>query len=146
MERHAPIDERLAEIELFRGLPTRTLRDVMASATPVELAPGAVITKEGRPGSQFLVLLEGVVAVSACERVVATRGAGDFLGEISLLGARVQSATALATTPVAAAVFSKPDFWSMLGAAPQVGEVLRATMATRLVELATEPQGPAPVM
>jgi len=135
MERHGTVDEQLAEAELFRGLSARKLRAVSSLMTRVELAPGAVITKEGRPGSQFLVVLDGLVAIGACDRVIATRGPGDFLGEISLLGARVQTATALATTPITVAVFGKPDFWSMLGEVPATGEMLRAVMAERLAEV-----------
>ena len=139
MERHGTIDEQLADAELFRGLSTRKLRTISSLMTRVDLASGTVITKEGRPGSQFLVLLDGVVAIGACDRVLATRGPGDFLGEISLLGARVQTATALATTPVTAAVFSKPDFWSLLGEVPAAGEVLRSAMSERLAEVAAVP-------
>ena len=139
MERHGTIDEQLADAELFRGLSTRKLRTISSLMTRVDLASGTVITKEGRPGSQFLVLLDGVVAIGACDRVIATRGPGDFLGEISLLGARVQTATALATTPVTAAVFSKPDFWSLLGEVPAAGEVLRSAMSERLAEVAAMP-------
>ena len=139
MERHGTIDEQLADAELFRGLSTRKLRTISSLMTRVDLASGTVITKEGRPGSQFLVLLDGVVAIGACDRVIATRGPGDFLGEISLLGARVQTATALATTPVTAAVFSKPDFWSLLGEVPAAGEVLRSAMSERLAEVAAVP-------
>jgi len=141
MERHGTIDEQLADAELFHGLSPRQLRTISSLMTRVDLTSGTVITKEGRPGSQFLVLLEGVVAIGACDRVIATRGPGDFLGEISLLGARVQTATALATTPVTAAVFSKSDFWSMLGEIPETGDILRTTMYERLAEVAARPHG-----
>ena len=135
MERHGTIDEQLAETELFRGLSARKLRTISSLMTRVDLVSGTVITKEGRPGSQFLVLLDGVVAIGACDRVIASRGPGDFLGEISLLGARVQTATALTTTPTTVAVFSKPDFWSMLSEVPAAGDVLRAAMTERLAEM-----------
>jgi CRP-like cAMP-binding protein len=135
MERHGRIDEQLAQVGLFHGLKAQQLSAITSLTTQVELVPGTVLTREGRPGSQFVILLEGAVAVSACNRVIATRGPGDFLGEISLLGACVRTATALATTRVLASVVSKPDFWSMLGEAPSVGDVLRATMAERLADV-----------
>ena len=122
-------------MELLRGLSSHKLRAITSLTTRLDLEPGAVITREGRAGSQLVLLHEGTVAVSTCGRVIATRGPGEFLGEISLLGACVQTATALATTPVAMSVVSKPDFWSMLGEAPSVAEVLRATMAERLADV-----------
>ena len=138
MQRHGTIDQQLADVELFRGLPTKKLRAITSLTTRVDLPPGAVLTREGRPGAQFVILLEGTAAVSTCDRVIAMRGPGDFLGEISLLGARVQTATALTTTPVVAAVVSKPDFWSLLGEAPTVAESLRAAMTDRLSEIRTQ--------
>lgn len=139
MERQGFVDERLAETALFEGLPTRTLRAVSSLTTTIDLAPGIVVTKEGRPGSQFVILLDGSVAVSACDRVVATRGAGDFVGEISLLGGCPQTATVFTTTPTTVAVVSKPDFWSMLGEVPNMVDVLRATMLDRLGEIHDAP-------
>jgi CRP-like cAMP-binding protein len=136
MHRSGTIDEELAAMKLFRGLPVKRLRTISALTTRVELQPGRVLTKEGRPGSQFVIVVQGSVAVSAHDHVIATRGPGDFLGEISLLGARAQTATALTTTPVVASVVSKRDFWSLLYEAPAVESVLRATMAERLLEVA----------
>jgi hypothetical protein len=41
-------------------------------------------------------------------------------------------------------VFSKPDFWSLLGAVPRVDGALRAAMAERLWEVAALPQAVLP--
>ena len=135
MQRHRSIDEQLADVGLLRGLPAKKLRTITSLTTRVELPAGRMLTREGRPGAQFMILLEGTAAVSSCDRVIAVRGPGDFLGEISLLGARLQTATALTTTPVVAAVMSKADFWSMLGEAPTIAETLQTTMAKRLGEV-----------
>jgi len=135
MQRHGSIDEQLADVGLLRGLPAKKLRTITSLTTRVELPAGRMLTREGRPGAQFMILLEGTAAVSSCDRVIAVRGPGDFLGEISLLGARLQTATALTTTPVVAAVMSKADFWSMLGEAPTIAETLQTTMAKRLGEV-----------
>jgi CRP-like cAMP-binding protein len=135
MERHGFIDERLADTSLFHGLTKHQLRTVTSLTTCMDLEPGAVITKEGHPGAQFVLVLDGSVAVSTRDRVVTTRGAGEFLGEISLLTGCMQTATALSTTRVGVAVVSKPDFWSLLGGLPAVGDELRSTMLDRLAEL-----------
>jgi CRP-like cAMP-binding protein len=139
MDGHGRVDERVAAVSLFRGIRKKQLREISHLTTPIELAPGSVLTREGHPGAQFMILLEGTVAVSARDRVIAMRGPGDFLGEISLLGRRPQTATALATTPVVVAVASRAEFWSMLEAAPKIGDTLRATMTERLAEMHFEP-------
>jgi CRP/FNR family transcriptional regulator, cyclic AMP receptor protein len=138
MDRHVYIDERLAETELFRGLPAKKLRAVTSLTTRVDRPVGSLITREGRRGAEFVILLDGTVAVSTCDRVIANRGAGDFLGEISLLASCTQTATALVTSPVVAAVVSKPDFWSLVHEVPRVGDILQATMVERLANV---PQG-----
>lgn len=134
MRRHGYIDEQLADVDLFRGLGKPSLRAVTALTTRVDRGVGSVLTEQGRPGTELIVLLNGTVAVHMCDREVATRGPGEFLGEISLLRTGVQTATARVTTPVVAAVVSKPDFWSLLSAVPGMTDVLHATMARRLDE------------
>jgi CRP-like cAMP-binding protein len=142
MNRHGRIDEQVAAAELFQGLRTSELRTVTQLTTRIELPPGSMLTREGQIGAQFIVLLEGAVAVSACDRVIAMRGPGDFLGEISLLGGRRQTATALATTPVLVAVASKPEFWGIVAVAPSIADRLRATTAERLAEMEFSPPEP----
>lgn len=146
MDRNVRVDEQVATAELFRGLKTNELRAVSALTTRIALAPGSVLTREGQPGTQFMIMLEGTVAVSACDRVIAMRGPGDVLGEISLLGARPQTATALATTPVVVLVASRGEFWSLLSITPSIGDRLRSIVAERLAEMAFVPPEPARVV
>jgi CRP-like cAMP-binding protein len=95
MKRHGTFEGRLAEVELFRGQTDRTMRDIERLFTPVTLPPGTVVTREGRAPSQFVVVVEGSLVVSAGDRFITTRGPGDHLGEISLLSRRLQTATTL---------------------------------------------------
>ena len=88
-------------------------------------------------------MLEGTVEVRAGGQVLATRGPGDFLGEISLLGAQLRTATVVATTPVVFDVLSKTEFWTLLDELPELAEQLRAAMNERLAVVA--PDRPDPV-
>jgi CRP-like cAMP-binding protein len=137
MKRHGTFEGQLAEVELFRGQPASTMRDIARLFTPVTLAPGTVVTREGRAPSQFVVVVEGSLVVSAGDCFITTRGPGDHLGEISLLGRRLQTATTLTTTPVHAYVASKSDFAELLVTAPAVEQTLRSSMSHRLAELRT---------
>ena len=89
-------------------------------------------------GTEFIVVLDGDVEVRDGDRVVATRGPGDHLGEIALLGMRRQTATAVATSPVEVAVMSTGDFLCLLGEAPELVPEFRITMTRRLLELARD--------
>lgn len=125
------IDEHLARTDLCRGLTATQRREVADHATWMEMPAGIVLTREGRAGSEFMIVLEGSVEIRVAGVQVATRGPGEVLGEISLLEACTRTATAVATTPVTVGVLSKRDFWNLLGGVPAVQAMLMATAATR---------------
>ena len=124
MDRHVRIDEHLAAVPLFEGLSKKRLRQI-----------SGLMTREGQQGSEFFVVLEGEVEVREGDRVVATRGPGEYVGEIALLDRRPRTATVVATTPVSIEVLSRREFVSLLAEAPEVSEQIMATMAQRLADL-----------
>jgi len=82
-----------------------------------------------------IAVVEGEVEVRQGDRVVATRGPGEYVGEIALLDKRPRTATVLATTPVSVEVLSRREFMSLLALAPELSEQIMATMAQRLADL-----------
>jgi CRP-like cAMP-binding protein len=131
------IDEHQAQMPLFRGISKHQLRKIASFGSEVSGRRGMVLTHEGRPGSEFFMVYEGTVEVLAGGRLVATRGTGDYLGEIALLGARFRTATAVATTPVVVKVLSRREFSSLLAEVPELTDQLRAGIDDRLGELRT---------
>jgi CRP/FNR family cyclic AMP-dependent transcriptional regulator len=134
MDRHAWIDERLATVPLFEGLSKKQLRRISVLMTPLDLPAGKVLTREGQPGYEFVIVLEGEVEVRQGDRVVATRGPGEYVGEIALLDKRPRTATVVATTPVSVEVLSRREFMSLLAEAPELSEQILETMAQRLAD------------
>ncbi len=63
-----------------------------------EYPPGSVIFREGETGDEMYVVQAGEVRISKRvangERVLATLGPGEFLGEMAILNARPRTATA----------------------------------------------------
>jgi CRP/FNR family transcriptional regulator, cyclic AMP receptor protein len=135
MDRHAYIDERLAEIPLFAGLGKKDLRRISGLATRLEEPAGKVLTKEGQQGYEFIIVLEGEVEVRQGGQVIAKRGAGDYFGEIALLDNRPRTATVVATTPVVIEVIERREFLGLVAEVPEIGQAIMATMAQRLSEL-----------
>ena len=84
MDRHDRIEQRLAEVPLFAGLSKKELRTIAHLATYLEEPEGTVLTAEGESGNEFIIVLEGEVEVQQGGEVIATRGAGDYFGEIAL--------------------------------------------------------------
>lgn len=92
-----------AESELERQLSAVVMR---GSAPPEirRLPTGAVVTRQGDPGDEVYLLLDGVLAVEVDGRRLGELGPGAVLGERALLEGGVRTSTVVATTPVRLAV------------------------------------------
>jgi CRP-like cAMP-binding protein len=70
---------------------------------------------------------------------VATLGAGDFVGEISLLEPTPRTATVTAKTPLRLFVLTPKDFRRMLDENPSVERKVLRALARRVLELSRDP-------
>ena len=135
MDRHDRIEQRLAEVPLFAGLSKKELRTIAHLATYLEEPEGTILTAEGESGNEFIIVLGGEVEVRQGGEVIATRGAGDYFGEIALLDHRPRTATIVAKTPVEIEVIGRQEFTGMLAEVPELAGKIMATMAQRLADL-----------
>ena len=117
-------------VSVARGTSLR----VSFPAKPEEPA-GAVLTSEGESGNEFIIVLEGAVEVQQGGEVIATRGAGDYFGEIALMDDRPRTATIVAKTAVEIEVIGRQEFTGMLAEVPELAGKIMATMAERLADL-----------
>jgi CRP/FNR family transcriptional regulator, cyclic AMP receptor protein len=127
-------DELIAQVPLFAGLSKKELKQISSLATRLDLPAGKELTHQGKTGQEFLVVLKGDVDVVIDGKVVATRGAGDFFGEIALLQDRPRTATVVAKTPVSLDVIGRGEFKTLIADHPAIAEQLLATVAQRLDE------------
>jgi voltage-gated potassium channel len=125
--------EQIARVPLFARCSKAELARVAALADEVELPEGALLAREGRPGLEFFVLLDGTVAVTRAGKRVASLGPGDFFGEIALVHGSPRTATVTATAPVRVLAVSYRDFSSLLGTSPQIQAKILKALAERLV-------------
>jgi CRP/FNR family transcriptional regulator, cyclic AMP receptor protein len=128
-------DELLAQVPLFKDLSKKHLQKVSSLATRIDGEPGKVLTTEGEIGREFIIVLEGEVEVRRGDEVLATRGAGDYIGEIALIDHRPRTATVVAKTPVTLEVIDTRAFNTLLGDEPEIAEKIQATAKERLAEL-----------
>ena len=68
---------------------------------------GAALTRQGEPGDELYLVLDGVLSVDVDGRVLAQVGPGAVLGERALLEGGVRTSTLTAVTPVRVAVAAK---------------------------------------
>ncbi|WP_433332101.1 cyclic nucleotide-binding domain-containing protein [Spirillospora sp. CA-294931] len=130
------------------------------AAEPVAYALGTVLWHEGEPADHLLVITSGWVRVSVerhgRERILATRGPGDLIGERAALLLRLRSATIVALDDLRLMRMTTGRFAAFLSDHPRVLAVLERQMYDRLTENVPEtppvapmgwapaPSGPAP--
>jgi CRP/FNR family cyclic AMP-dependent transcriptional regulator len=131
--------EALKRAPLFEGLSRKELVQLARLTDDVEIPAGRVLCREGDRGREFFVLVEGKVDVARNGRGVATLGAGDFVGEISLLEPTPRTATVTAQTPLRFFVLTPKDFQQMLDENPSIERKVLRALARRVLELSRDP-------
>ena len=119
----------LGRLPLLDGASPAVVERLSSYMTPVRLPAGVVLVTEGQRNVQFVLIETGTVSVTRDGQQVAELGAGDFVGELSLLGDGVANATVTTTTPVDALVSSSVEFDALLRST--LGDAITATAAAR---------------
>ena len=119
--------ELLRRVPLFSRCSGRELTRIAAVADELDMPEGRALTREGQPGREFVVLVDGSAEVRRKGRRVNTLGPGDFLGEIALLADRPRTATVTTTAQSRLLVLTGRDFRALLRELPALqGKVLEA--------------------
>lgn len=131
--------EALKRAPLFEGLSRKELVELARISDDLEVPPGKVLCREGEVGHEFFVIIDGEVDVTRKGKRLATRGAGEFIGEIALLEETRRTATVTAKTPLRLFVLTRSDFRRLVNENRNVeGKVMR-TLARRVVALSADP-------
>ena len=131
--------EALRRAPLFEGLSRKELVQLARRSEDLEVPPGKVLCKEGELGQEFFVIVDGKAEVTRKGEHVATRGGGEFVGEIALLEQTPRTATVTAKTPLRVFVLTNRDFRSLLDESPSVERKVLRALARRVVELSKDP-------
>jgi CRP/FNR family cyclic AMP-dependent transcriptional regulator len=124
--------ELLKRTPLFAACSKAELRALASSADELDLREGTVITREGRPGREFFVLVSGTARVTKDGKAIAELGAGDWFGEIALLTDTPRTATITATSPVDVLVITDRRFRNVVETMPSIALKILASVADRL--------------
>jgi CRP-like cAMP-binding protein len=124
--------ELIKRVPLFAECSRKHLAEIAAIADEIDLREGKELTKEGRPGREFFVLIEGDADVKKGTRRINRMAAGDFFGEISLVTRRPRTATVVATSPVRALVITDRSFRTLLERQPEIQGKVMSALAARL--------------
>jgi CRP-like cAMP-binding protein len=130
----------LGRLELFEDCSRRELAKVDSLLTMVNIPAGHVLIREGRIGSEFLIIASGQADVTKASDYgiskVAELSDGEFVGEIALLQGVPRTATVTAKTDLTAYVSNAAEFREILRSAPAAAERITRASSLRSGDLA----------
>nr|WIM01501.1 cAMP-dependent protein kinase type I regulatory subunit [Limnephilus lunatus] len=117
-------DEFLSRVSILESLEKWERLTVADSLEPVSFGDGETIVRQGEPGDDFYIILEGCALVLQQraegsgpreEMEVGRLGASDYFGEIALLLDRPRAATVRAVGPLKCVKLDRARFERVLG-------------------------------
>src|SRR5439155_14139208 len=126
----------LRELELFKGLPEDDLERLCEMSENVVIPAGEYLMREGDPGGSLYVIRAGEFEVTqrmgGQEVVLAVRGPGEVIGEISLLDQKPRSASVRALTQTDAITITHDAFYHLLTTSASAAIAIMHTMIQRV--------------
>jgi hypothetical protein len=110
--------DALRRIPLFEHLTYREQNEVLAIARTRTYPAGATIVREGEPGADLFVVLDGEVSIEQHGLPIAAVGAGGHFGEMGLVDAGPRSASVRATKPIRAMVIHRDEMLTLMQREP----------------------------
>src|SRR5580765_6912596 len=124
--------ELLKHAPLFAHCSKKELAQVALLADEIDMPDGKVLTKQGDPGREFFVLIEGTADVRRNGRKVNEMGSGDFFGEIALVSDRPRTATVTTTSPTRLLVITDRGFRELIRKSPSIQDKVLTALAARI--------------
>lgn len=124
----------LTSLTPFAGCSKQELQKLSRRAVDLDVDAGKVLTREGEPGREFLIVLAGTAVATREGQVLAHFGPGDTFGEIAVLEHSTRTATVTAQTPMRVAVVAANDFRALMDEVPSLARAVMKTLAHRLSE------------
>lgn len=131
-------EDTLSHVDLFANLNKKELQVLAKACQERHYSAGATIVSQGDSGVGLYIIKSGQVRITRTsntdrkEEELATAGAGDVLGEMSLLDDLPRSATITAIDDVTALLLPIWEFRAILHNQPDIAVKLLAVLSRRL--------------
>lgn len=122
----------LKRIPLFASCSRAELEAVSRVADELRVPAGRVLMRQGSPGRELVVLVEGEVTVERDGATIAVRSDGDYVGELALVTGRPRTATVTAATDLRMLVLDRTSFHRLLQDVPSIAVKVVKAVAERL--------------
>lgn len=130
------VQEFIRKLPLFAEISAADAEQLCRNAGRVSAKPGDLVIEEGVPGDTLYIILSGELEITKREGdqeiVLASRTAGEFLGEMSLLEHRPRSASARARRDTELLEIGPEAFRKLIESDPTVAMTILHTVAGRL--------------
>lgn len=137
--RHHSLVDHVAQVPMFAGCTARELRTIAKLSTQRDVPAGMTLIRQGQPGREFILVLDGNAVATRSGRRVARFGPGDYFGEIALLDPGERTATVVAESPMRIAVVTPNEFSQMLDEVPTLAHKIMRGLAQQIRELTRTP-------
>jgi len=127
-------EHMLAASPVFSALSTELLEPLLASGAERSYAAGEHVVRQGEPGDELFVVLEGEADIIRSDRKVSERMAGQFFGEIAVLDGRSRSADVVARTDLRCLAIPREVLREALAAEPAAAWAMLGVLAGHLRE------------
>ncbi|MEM7094141.1 MAG: cyclic nucleotide-binding domain-containing protein [Actinomycetota bacterium] len=122
----------LSEIGIFSELSKRELKAVSRLMTEVELKEGSILTRQGEPGREFMIISSGRASVEIDGKEIAELFGGDFLGELAVISGTPRVATVTAKTAMVVEVLNRREFMALMDESPKLSRKILVGAVKRL--------------
>lgn len=125
--------DRLRAVPLFADLDEAGLERLAAIANQFDAPAGHVLMERGQSGTGIFVIEEGTVRVDLPGGDQITLGAGDFVGELSVLADTPRMARVCVTDDLKAVAIRRNDLTELLQSEPSISLAMLRALAHRFV-------------
>jgi CRP-like cAMP-binding protein len=124
--------ELLKRVPLFARCSRHELDVISKVADEMDFKEGKQLAREGAPGREFFVIVEGTAEVTRGRKKLRTLADGDFFGEISLITKLPRTASVTTISPLHALVVTDRSFRRMLEQSPSIQSKVLEALGERL--------------
>ena len=121
----------ISGVPLFAQCSKAELQEIAAIADEIDIAEGKELTREGSPGREFFVIIEGTASVAQDGDQINELGPGDFFGEVALVKDTPRTATVTATSPVRTLVVTRQNFKRLIEQQPDIERTVLKALVDR---------------
>lgn len=127
---------------MFSSLSPSEIEQLVMAMSEVKLTKGEAVIKQGDKGDNFYIVEKGDFDILVNDVKVASRGAGDYFGELALMYNAPRAATVVAASPSTLWALDRLTFRNMVASnrEDQLSEIKKALRAVKILESLTEEQ------